>query len=100
MEAVRVERNLGNQCIIGHHHCNSTEEYLQVIGQLRTPRITWVHCYGDKAVWIQRQLCSFEVKRFHISLDGALNAKHLLSNNRQHFQLDTVELVKAGPGTG
>jgi len=27
-----------------------------------------------------------------------LNAQHLLSNNRQNFEFDTIELVKTGPG--
>lgn len=31
-------------------------------------------------------------------LDGSLNAQNLLSHDGQHLQLDTVELVKAGPG--
>lgn len=45
------------------------------------------------------QARAFKFKRGHLSSLCSLNGQNLLSNDRQHFQVDAVELIKASPGT-
>lgn len=61
--------------------------YFQVIRQLCSACVSWVH--GDKhtAGGIERELGSLEHKRLHVSHYGLLNAQNLLGDHRQHLYL-------------
>ena len=41
-KAEREERDLGDQRIVGHHHCHRAEQSLQVVGQLRAASVAGV----------------------------------------------------------
>lgn len=41
-----VQHDLADHCIVGHHHCHCSEQGFQIVGQLSSTSIAWVH--GDE----------------------------------------------------
>ncbi len=74
--------------------------YLQVVRQLLTSSVAWIHCDEHGAGGIQGQLRSLEHKALQVGVHCLLNTVDLLSHDRQHLQLDAVEFVKARPRPG
>lgn len=73
--------------------------HLKVVWQLRATGIARVH--GDEGIagGHQPDLHPFKCEHAQLGGLGALDGQHLLSHHTQHLQLDTVELIKAGPGS-
>ena len=46
----------------------------------------------------QGQTRAFKLKGSQLGCLGPLNGQNLLSNDREHLQIDAVELIKASPG--
>lgn len=71
--------------------------HLEVVWQLRTASIARVH--GDEGIagGHQADLHPLKDERAQLGCLGALDGQHLLGHHTQHLQLDTVELIKAGP---
>lgn len=61
--------------------------YFQVIRQLCSACISWVHGDEHTAGRVERELGSLEHKRLHVSHYGLLNTQNLLSDHRQHLHL-------------
>lgn len=72
-------------------------DYAKIIGQFGAPGVSGVHGDADKAHGIQAQLGSFEHESGQVGLDRRDDTHHLLGNDRQHFCLDPVELIKTSP---
>jgi hypothetical protein len=47
---------------------------------------------------LQRDLSILEEEPVQFLINSMLDRLHLLGNDRQHLQLDTVELIEATPG--
>lgn len=74
--------------------------YLEIVWQLLSTGITWVHCDKEGAGWVQREFCPLKNEALQVSSHSLLDTGNLLSDHGQHFQLNSVELIKACPGTG
>lgn len=61
--------------------------YFQVIRQLCSACVSWVHGDEHTAGRVERELGSLEHKRLHVSHYGLLNTQNLLSDHRQHLHL-------------
>ena len=61
--------------------------------------VTWVH--GDECTEseVERDHLFCELEFWEFSSNSTLNCKHLLCNDRQYFEIKTVELVEATPGS-
>ena len=75
--------------------CSSS--HLEVVGQLRAASIARVH--GDEGITggHQPDLHPLKGERAQLGRLGTLDGQHLLGHHTQHLQLNTVELIKAGP---
>ena len=92
-----VQNDFGNQGIVRNHHSHISEQGLQVIWQLRTSSVTWVHGDEDVASQHELQLGALEHELLQSSGNCALNCEDLLSNDREHFKFNTVELIETRP---
>ena len=101
-----TKHDFGNQTVIRDHHSDWSEEHLQIVGQFSTTSVTWIH--GNVATEFLAKRNFLVVELEHELLAGLVNfvaeqrlsnLKNLLGDHRQHFNLNTVELIEAGPGT-
>jgi hypothetical protein len=97
-ETVRVQGDLGDHGVVGHHHGHRAEERLQVVGQLGAARVAGIHCDEGGAGGIEADLGAFEHDHVSAAVDTSLNGQDLLGHHGQHLQIDAVELVEARPG--
>lgn len=74
--------------------------YLEIVWQLLSTSITWIHCDEESTGWVQREFCPLKHEALQVSSHSLLDTGNLLGDHGQHLQLNSVELVKAGPGTG
>ena len=95
-----VEHDLRDHGVVGHHHGDGAEQRLQVVGQLGAAGVAGVHRDVHVALRVQVQLRVLEHEALHLGHDGQLDGQNLLRHDRQHLQVDAVELVEAGPGAG
>src|SRR6185312_15409028 len=98
-EAKRVQRDLCNQVVVWNHHGNCSKQGLQVVWQLRSACIAWIHRDKDSTLVLQFQGSAFKIELPEIHRNSPLDRQDLLRNHRQHLEVDTVELVKACPRT-
>ena len=94
-----VKVDFRDHSVVWHHHGYRSEQGFKVIWKLRTTGITWVHCDETIASWLNWNVTIFKDESFNFLLNGVLNTLYLLSNDGQYLQLNSVELIKARPGT-
>jgi len=95
----------GKECFhdfaaVRHHHADSAELYLEVLGQLLAAGLAGVH--GDEVAYSR-----VELDQTHLAVGedhlgdlgdlGRLYHLHLSCDHGQDLQLDAVELVEAAP---
>jgi hypothetical protein len=83
---------------VGHHHGHCAKVDFQVLGQLLTPSIAWVHGQEDAKLGIH--VDNVAVGEYELPLAlflASQNDVDLLSGHGQDGQLDAIELVKATP---
>eukprot|EP00968_Pinguiococcus_pyrenoidosus_P027389 scaffold7375_cov268-Pinguiococcus_pyrenoidosus.AAC.39 len=97
-EAERVEADLRNKSVVGHHHRAGAEERLEVVWKLRAASVAGVHRDEDVRVVVDPHVRALEVElRLPRGL-GLRDGQDLLRNHTEHLDVDPVELVKAAPG--
>ena len=79
--AERVENNLRDHRVIGHHHRDVSEQRLEVIRQLGAAGVPRVHRDEDVRGGNDSQFDAFELERLHFRGDRALDAQHLLRHD-------------------
>lgn len=99
LETHRIEVDLRDHGVIWHHHRHGSEKSLQIVGQHRSPCVSWIHRDIDGAGVDQLDLIPVkrESGRFH--LDRILNRDHLLRNHRQDLQVNSIKFIKTAPGS-
>ena len=81
-----------------YHHRYWAEAHSKVVGELRAAGVARVH--GDNRVMVlEHYLYTHEVDVRFAHHPALCKHLHLLGHNRQHFDVDAVELVQAGPST-
>ena len=99
VEAEGEEANLRNQRVIGHHHRHRPVERLEVVGQLTAARVARVHRNEVGSGRVELHVGALEIEPL-LLLDASVHdRKHLLRNDREHLDVDPVELVEARPRT-
>ena len=95
--AERVEPDLRDEGIVRHHHGAGPEEGLEVVGELRAPRVAGVHgdVHGARGDEPDLRVLEDELVRAAPDRDGDL--LDLLGHDREHLEGDAVELVEAAP---
>ena len=99
IEAEGIERDFSNHGVIWHHHSDSPEQRLQVIWQFRTTSITGVHRDEHIAGLLQGDFRILEKENLLALFSSDSDSEDLLGDHGEHFKIDTVELVEAGPRT-
>ena len=99
-EAKGHQRNLADERVIGNHHRAGAEQSLEVIGELGAPGVARVHRDKNAAPRVEVELGVFEYEPLLLLLDGNLNRQNLLRDDREHLEVDSVELVEARPRAG
>ena len=96
-EAEGHERDLADEAVVGDHHRDRAEEHLEVVGQLGAAGVARVHRDEDRVGRVDREVSPFEDEALHARGDRALDREHLLRDDREHLEVDAVELVEARP---
>jgi hypothetical protein len=68
------------------------EQNLQVVGQLCSASIPGIHGDGDKTCVGQANVMTFKQESLQASSECIDDAQKLLSNHRENFQVDAIEL--------
>ena len=100
LEAGRIQHDLRDEGVVWHHHGTRPEQGFQVVRQLRPAGVARVHGDEHVAGVQQRDRRALEHEAARAFALGLLDGQDLLRDHRQHLQLDAVELIEAGPGTG
>ena len=95
----RVEHDFSNECIIRNHHCNSSKQCLKVVWKFSTTGVTWVHCNKDAESGFHFDLWTLEVDFGVVHCFRFKQLKQILGDYRQHFDVDSIELVETTPGS-
>lgn len=96
-EADREENDLSDESIIGDHHSDGSKERLEIVGQLDSARVRRIHGDEEAARVVQANLAAFEHEPRCELVFGALDREYLLSDHREHLDVDAVELVETTP---
>eukprot|EP00964_Phaeocystis_antarctica_P055483 scaffold32640_cov63-Phaeocystis_antarctica.AAC.1 len=96
-EAVAHQRDLADHRVVGHHHRARAEERLEVVGQLGAAGVARVHRDEDGVGRVDGQVRPLEHEVLDARRDGALDGEDLLRHDREHLEVDPVELVEARP---
>jgi hypothetical protein len=80
-----------------YHHRDRAEERLQIVGQLGASSIARVHRDERVARHLERQVRSLKIELLDARGLGADNGEDLLRDDREHLEVDAVELVEARP---
>ncbi len=62
-------------------------------------KLTWVHCYEDTAGPDEHDFSPLKHEPLRAGRQGTQDRENLLGDHGQHLNVDTVELVKATPGS-
>lgn len=73
--------------------------HLQIVGEFRSAGVARVHGDEHSARGVQAQFRAFEQQLGVAGEDASLDGQDLLRHHWQHLQVDTVELVEAGPSS-
>ena len=57
----------------------------------------WVHRDKRRRLGVEGDLSAFEHEALQLVDDGLIDGEQLLGDDRQHLNVDAVELVEAGP---
>eukprot|EP00962_Isochrysis_galbana_P015846 scaffold4536_cov113-Isochrysis_galbana.AAC.12 len=89
-KALGEEHDLGDQAVVGHHHCDGAEERLEVVGQLGAAGVAGIHRDEDAVAGIERDLASLEDEALRLHLARLLNGEDLLCNDGEHLDIDAA----------
>ena len=102
-EAVGVEHDLADEGVVRHHHRHGPEEGGQIVRQLGAARVARVHRDEDVERRPHHDQRPFELKLRFVVIARQLRLlaeedEELLRDDREHLDVDAVELVEAAPG--
>lgn len=96
-ESFRVKDNLSDQSVVRNHHTDRSEKRFQVVWKLCSSSVSGVHCDKDSKSQIQGNHLLVELELGQLGPNCALDGEDLLSNNREHLNINSVKLVEATP---
>ena len=99
-KAEGVQGDFSYHGIIRHHHGHRSEQHLEIIRELLASSVAGVHRDYDVAGGVQTDFLTLEHEFLQIHAYGHLYGQDLLRDHRQDLQLDSIELVEAGPCPG
>lgn len=70
---------------------------LEVVRQLCSPCIPRIHRNEDSTRGYQLNHPTLKIKLAHVGFQRVLYGEKLLGNHWKHFDINTIELVEAGP---
>ena len=73
------------------------EQSFQVLRQLSSACISWVHGDEKPNSWYHTDLFALENEAIFLVFNGVLDGLDLNSHHRQYFNGDAVKLIKAAP---
>mmetsp|Transcript_31988 Transcript_31988/g.94109 ORF Transcript_31988/g.94109 Transcript_31988/m.94109 type:complete len:483 (-) Transcript_31988:1628-3076(-) len=97
--AHRTHLDLLDYLKVRRHHGNASEQSLEVLRQLLTTSVAWIHGNEEGADLLQDDILriSGELEYLEALLLGVLNGQDLLCHHRQYRERDAIELVEASP---
>jgi hypothetical protein len=75
------------------------EQGFEIFWQFSTSSIARIHGDKNSHSGHKRDVFALEYKSFFLVTNGILYGLDLYGNNRQYFHRDTIEFIKAAPGT-
>lgn len=97
-ETLAEQRDLGDELGVRHHHRYGAEHGFQIVGQLGPAGVPGIHGDEYAARRFQADLVALEREFRQAGLKSRVNGQYLLRHDRQHFDVDPVELVETAPG--
>lgn len=101
LEPFSKQHDFSNHSIVRNHHTDRPEKRLQIVRQLCSSSVSGVHSNENSIVGKYWHHLALELKRliWPISEQCHSNYKQLLSNNWQHLDIYSVELIQTCPCT-
>mmetsp|Transcript_19505 Transcript_19505/g.56126 ORF Transcript_19505/g.56126 Transcript_19505/m.56126 type:complete len:212 (+) Transcript_19505:6194-6829(+) len=97
--ALAVKHHLRDELAIGNHHCDGTEESLEVVRQVAAAGVPGVHGDENANVFVELDGPSQQFNGVLTFEQTSLNRKNLLANGGEDSLLQSIELVEASPGS-
>jgi len=95
----RIKHDRADQFIVGNHHSDWAEQGFQIVWQLSTTGVTWVHSDEHAESRFHKDVRIFKIDFLVLTGLSSEKLKELLGNDRQHFNIDAVEFIETTPGT-
>mmetsp|Transcript_174 Transcript_174/g.336 ORF Transcript_174/g.336 Transcript_174/m.336 type:complete len:308 (-) Transcript_174:126-1049(-) len=98
IEPFRGEHDLRNHGQVRSHHRHWSHQRFQVVGQLRTTRVTRIHGDKDTAIGVAGNIGAHKLKRGNFRLQRIQNGQDLHGHHGDHFNFNSIEFIEATPG--
>lgn len=79
---------------------NLPEQSFKIFWQFSTSCVARIHGYKNTHSWHERNVFTLEYESFFFISYSILYRLHLYGDDRQYFNRDTIEFIKATPSTG
>ena len=96
---MRVKLDSCDHLFVWLDHSLLSEKLLQVIRKIRSTSITRVHGNENAECWLHLDERFLESKLWQVLCFSSEQYKELLGNDREHFNIDSIELIETGPST-
>mmetsp|Transcript_77794 Transcript_77794/g.204271 ORF Transcript_77794/g.204271 Transcript_77794/m.204271 type:complete len:675 (-) Transcript_77794:3855-5879(-) len=102
LEPEGVEADLTNHAVVRHHHRHRAEEGRQVVRELASACVPWVHRDEDIEGRLHLDHSTVELELRLVIVGGKLTLRaeqlqKLLRDHAQHLDVDAIELIEAAP---
>lgn len=91
LESLAEQIDLGYHAAVRHHHRDRPEHGFQIVGQLGTTRVSWIHSDEDAAGVHQFYFGSFEHESDDLLREGGEYGEYLLRHYRQYLDVYPVD---------
>lgn len=91
LESLAEQIDLGYHVAVRNHHRDRSEHGFQIVGELGTTRVSWIHSDEDAAGVHQFYFIPFEHESDDFLREGGEYGQYLLRDHRQHLDVYPVQ---------
>lgn len=84
---------------MAHHHRYWAKQSFEIVRQLCSAGISWIHRDEYRAGTIELQFRILEYQSLLLRMYSTLDSQYLLCHNRQDLQVDAIKFIETRPRT-